>query len=162
MLEETAVVVDVEGDFAWVQTQRQSACGSCAANKGCGTAVVGKAIGNKLTRVRAINRANAKRGDQVIVGIQPQALVRGSLIVYLLPLLGLLVGALFGGVVFLLLEREYVEGWRVICSLAGLAAGFWGLARFSRRIAENSAYQMIVLRRSESPVHFVPSQKIEF
>jgi len=40
MIEETASVVALEDDFAWVETQRKSTCGACAVNKGCGAATL--------------------------------------------------------------------------------------------------------------------------
>jgi positive regulator of sigma E activity len=96
MIEERAEVVACEGRFAWVQTQRASTCGSCAANKGCGTATLAKVLGQRRTRVRVLNDARAVAGEQVVIGLSEQALVRGALAVYLVPLLGLLGGALFG------------------------------------------------------------------
>ena len=96
MIEETAKIVELEGEFAWVETQRKSACGACAVNKGCGTATIAKVLGKKRTRVRAINRLNAKLGDEVVIGIQEQALVRGSIAVYAVPLVFLLLGGMLG------------------------------------------------------------------
>jgi len=159
MLEENAVVVELDGEYAWIETQRKTACGSCSVNKGCGTSVISKVVGNRRTRVRALNQAHAVVGDHVVVGVQQNALVRGSLAVYLLPLLGMFLFALLGAVLSSLQGWEYTEGWRIIFSMIGLALGFIMLYRFSNRVAGNPAYQAVVLRRQESPVRFVPSIK---
>lgn len=159
MLEENAVVVELDGEHAWIETERQTACGSCSVNKGCGTSVISKVLGNKRTRVRALNRAGAIRGDHVVVGVEQQALVRGSLAVYMLPLLGMFLAALLGAALSSAMGWEYSEGWRVLFSIAGLTAGFAALYRFSAKAASNPTYQAVVLRRQESPVHFVPSLK---
>ena len=50
MIAENAQVVGFEGNDIWVETQRKTACGQCAANKGCGTAVLSKVLGNKRSR----------------------------------------------------------------------------------------------------------------
>ena len=156
MLEENAVIVEIEGDYAWVETQRKSACGTCSVNKGCGTSVIGKVVGNKRTRVRALNQALAAHGDQVVVGIEQQALVRGSLAIYMLPLFGLFLGALLGAALSAFFVWEYTEGWRVLFSLLGLTFGFFALFRFSQNVADKKAYQAIVLRRIQTPVRFMP------
>ena len=48
-------------------------------------------LGNKRSRVRVLNpkAASVVVGDEVIIGINEQALVRGSLVVYTLPLLAM-------------------------------------------------------------------------
>ena len=52
MIEESAQVVAVEGasgEYVWVETQRQSTCGGCAANQACGTATLAKVLGTRPT-----------------------------------------------------------------------------------------------------------------
>ena len=63
MIEETAIVVKCEGKFAWVEAQRQTTCGNCAASKGCGTSVLAKVVGKKAARMRALNPIEAQLGD---------------------------------------------------------------------------------------------------
>lgn len=146
MIEETAQVVATEGEFVWVETQRQSTCGGCAANQACGTATLAKVLGTRRTRVRAINSQGAQVGERVVVGIDEAALIRGSLAVYAVPLLGLLIGAVLGG---LLSERLLISGESLTLGLgiAGLLGGLVWLRGFTRRIRSDSRYQPVVLRR---------------
>jgi sigma-E factor negative regulatory protein RseC len=51
-------------------------------------------VGRKLTRFRIENTLDAKVGDEVVVGLSEQAMLRGSLLVYLFPLLSMLLAAL--------------------------------------------------------------------
>ncbi|UCE90683.1 MAG: SoxR reducing system RseC family protein, partial [Pseudomonadota bacterium] len=44
MIEELGVVGACEGEYAWVQMERRSTCGRCAARQGCGTAVLAKVL----------------------------------------------------------------------------------------------------------------------
>lgn len=96
MIEERAQVVAVEGDDVLLQTQRQSTCGSCAVKSGCGTSVLAGIVGQKVTQLKLPNTLGAKPGDEVLLGMAENALVAGSLLMYVLPLLLLLLGALAG------------------------------------------------------------------
>lgn len=87
MITEKATVVSVENNQTWIETQRKSVCGQCSANKGCGTSVLSKVVGNKLSKMKAINNINAQVGDEVIVGLHEASLLRGAFMTYLLPLL---------------------------------------------------------------------------
>ena len=99
MIEERAQVVAVEGDNAWLQTQRQSSCGSCEVKSGCGTSVLAGVVGQKISRLKVANTLHAKVGDEVMLGMTEHALVTGSLLIYGVPLLMLLLGALAGELV---------------------------------------------------------------
>ena len=93
MIEEQATVVAVEGDYALLQTERKSTCQSCSVQKGCGTSVLSKVVGQRSSQVRVDNTLNVSIGDLVLLGIKENALVQGSLLVYALPLVFMLVFA---------------------------------------------------------------------
>ena len=94
MIEEQAQVIEMSGDQLVLQAQTKSSCGSCAASKGCGTSVLAKVVGRKFTRFHADNSVDAEVGDTVIVGISEDALLRGSLVMYIIPIMGMLIFAL--------------------------------------------------------------------
>jgi sigma-E factor negative regulatory protein RseC len=147
MIEERAEVVACEVRFAWVQTQRASTCGACAANKGCGTAALAKVLGQRRTRVRVLNDAQAGVGEQVIIGLPEQALVRGALAVYLVPLLGLLGGALFGAHLAGQMLARQPDLFSIFFGALGLAAGILWLRHYTHRIREDARYQPVIVRR---------------
>ncbi len=151
MIEESARVVAVEDGFALLETERKSACQSCAARKGCGTGALAKVVGRRFNRVRALNPIGARVGDCVVVGIAEEALVRGSLVLYLVPLLGMLGGAMAAEA---LLDGE---GWTILGAIAGMAGAFLWARRHARRVAFDARYQPVILRpvgASESILHF--------
>lgn len=150
MIEEAGRVVAVEGAFAWVETRRRTACGSCSARAGCGTSVLDKVFGQRMNRIRALNQAEARVGDEVIIGLSESALVRGSFAVYAIPLVGLFVGA---GLATAMSGAEG-EGLAILGGVLGLAAGFLAVSRFSRRIQTDRNYQPVVLRSALQPVGF--------
>ncbi len=147
MLEETATIVQVEDDSVWVETRRRSTCSSCAAKQGCGTALLDKVFSTRNARIRVLAKPGYRAGEEVIIGIREQALVRGSLAVYLVPLLALLAGALLGT---LLSEHGFgsqPDLAAIFFGVAGFVAGLLWLRRFTRQISSDQRYQPVVLRR---------------
>lgn len=147
MIEETALVVAAEGEYAWVETQRRSSCGSCAANKGCGTGALSKILGGRSQRLKVLNPVHAKPGDQVVLGIREQDLLKGSLAVYMLPLLTMFGGALLGEV----LAPQWggdAETLGVLFGVLGLGAGFLWLRRYNRALASEGRLMAVILRNS--------------
>ena len=64
MIEENGRVVDVEDGYAWIETEPASACGSCAAGRGCGTSALAKLFGHRPAPLRVANSINAGIGDR--------------------------------------------------------------------------------------------------
>ena len=147
MIEETARVVAVEGDIAWVETHRQTACGSCAANKGCGTTTLAKVLGNRMVRLRALNTAQAKVGDEVVVGLEEGMLLRGSLAVYVAPLLLMLFLGALAESVARNLQLDGADGVALLAGALGFGLGMLWVRRYSRRISDDARYQPVILRR---------------
>ncbi len=147
MLEETARVVKVDEDAVWVETQRRSTCGSCSASKGCGTAAISRALGKRRSIVRVLSSMPLKTGDQVIIGIRERALVKGSLAVYAVPVLLLLLGALLGELGAQRFLWQSAEAGGLVLGISGFAAGLLWLRRFTRRIRSDADFQPVVLRK---------------
>jgi sigma-E factor negative regulatory protein RseC len=124
MLEERGIVIELDNQFAIVKTIRHSSCGNCAANKGCGTASLSSFFGQKANYVRVVNKLAAKVGDQVVIGLQEQALLKSSLMLYLLPLLCLFIAVL--GYEFLVTTFQW-PNYELLTVLVGLSGLFFGL-----------------------------------
>lgn len=146
MIEEPAVVVETGDGYAWVETRRRSACGACSASDGCGTAALAKVWGERRMRVQAISSLLLRPGDAVIVGLAEGVLVRGSLLVYLLPLALLLAGALLGQAAFAGAGEEPV----ILAGAVGLGLGFLAARVLSRRLRSDARFQPVVVRRVEA------------
>jgi len=162
MIEESAKIVGVIEDFAWVETQRKSTCGSCQVNKGCGTSLLSNVLGQKRTRLKVRNPEGYQAGDQVVLGLEEGALVKGSLLLYSLPLLFMFVSAILGYSLFFLYELTYSEGYKILFSFAGLIFGFWFVAKRSSKLSSDSRYQASILRKIEeaAPISFNPIKRI--
>lgn len=150
MIETSAVVVRLERDLAHVETLGATGCGSCNPGKSCATASLGKIFSAKPRLFRALNRIGAKTGDSVVVGIADGALLRGSLAVYLLPLVLLVAGALVAAAVAP--EATAREPWSIVGAAAGLVAGIIWLRLFTARIATDPRFQPVILRKAAGGV----------
>jgi sigma-E factor negative regulatory protein RseC len=154
MIEQVATVVAVEGDAAWVETYRRSACGACAMNKGCGAGLFAKAFGFDSPQLKVTRAEGVDIGDRVVVGIDERALVRGSFAAYMMPLLFMMGFAIAGQA---LLPPGPVLGSDLAAILTGgvgLAAGLLWLKRHNRRIRHDSRYQPLILHKvaDEAPL----------
>lgn len=148
MIEETAHVVETEGEFAWVETERRSSCGSCSV-KGCGTGALSKILGKRSQQLKVRNPIDAKPGDEVILGIREEDLLKGSLAVYIVPLLAMLAGALLGEG----LAPQWGSDNEVLSlffGLLGFAAGLLWLHYFNRRLSRNGSFMAVILRKNIS------------
>jgi sigma-E factor negative regulatory protein RseC len=148
MIETQATVVKVDGAIAYVQAYRQSACGSCSAGsngEGCGTSSLTKFFAKKTPLFRVRNTVDARVGDSVVVGVEDGALLKGSLAVYLSPLVFVVAGAIVGA----LLAPGPVshEAYSILGAAVGLAVGFVWLRLYSRVIAGNSELQPVIVRK---------------
>jgi sigma-E factor negative regulatory protein RseC len=93
-------VVAVEDDSVWVETISRSSCGSCAAQSGCGHSLLNRIAAGRRNYIRVFSGSLAaidcSVDDHVRISIPEQVIVRGSLLVYMVPLILMLVGASLG------------------------------------------------------------------
>ncbi len=142
MIEETGRVVAVEEGALWVETVRRSTCSSCSARHGCGHRMLNGESAGARARLRALcDDSTAQVGDRVVVGIPEGALVRGALMVYLLPLVLMFLGALAGALLF-----PGPGDLSAVLGVAGLVVGFLLNRWYSRNHASDAQVQPRVLR----------------
>jgi sigma-E factor negative regulatory protein RseC len=94
VIEERARVIAIKNDQLLLEAETRAACNACEARQGCGTSVLSKWVGRKFTRFQAPNTVNASVGDEVVVGLAEEAMLKGSVFVYLLPLVAMIIFAL--------------------------------------------------------------------
>ncbi len=140
MIEEQGRVVAREPDAVWVETVRSGSCAACNAGRGCGQRMLERLQSGGAARVRALADGAAEVGDRVAIGIPEQLLLRGTLRVYLLPLLLLFGGALAGQ------HLGSGDETALPFGLLGLAGGFVYNRWYSRRYHNDPSHQPRVLR----------------
>ncbi len=119
MSAERGIVEKVEPGWAWVKTKRSSACSSCGSRHHCLTQ------GSDQMVVKAQNTARAKKGDEVELYLSSKTKLKGTAIVYLIPVLGVFVGAFSADPLSEAFGMNSSLGM-VVFTLTGLvAAVFW-------------------------------------
>lgn len=144
MIEEQGRVVALTGDRAWVQTLSQSACQSCKVRAGCGQKLMADMTGAKVRQICIDNPVHARVGDEVRLGIEESALLRASVLVYLVPVLALLGGALVG-------DRLMALGdiGTAVVAVVAMAICF-GLSRMAQRSAFSGRFTPLLLGVQEA------------
>lgn len=145
MITETGRVLEVKGAWAWVACRRQVECQRCADGRGCGGGVLGRLLGDRLHRVRAATGSvEVAPGDQVLIGLEEDAVMRAAAVVYLVPLLA----ALAGGA----LAVSLAGGGDLVAiagAVAGLMLGVRWARVYSRRHEADALFQPVILKRTE-------------
>lgn len=94
MVEQIAILREnLDGGLAVVVTDRKGACSGCQSGGGCHSCLSAAA---KLES-RAANPINAQAGDVVKISLSVSDLIKGALILYLLPVACLIAAAVIGG-----------------------------------------------------------------
>jgi len=94
MIEEEAIVISKDGEFAEVDIIRTKPCGLCGKTQGCGNSIWGKVFSFQKRKIQIQNNINAKVGEKVKLLIEENYLLKTSLLLYGVPLF-----FLFGGMI---------------------------------------------------------------
>ncbi len=121
MIEQRGLVLRADGGRAQIAADHNPSCGSCAAHGGCSTKWLTALFPRREPTFFVDNRIGARPGDAVIVGVDEQQLQRNSLLLYALPLAGLLAGGVLGESAFSMLGAHPELGG-ILGGLTGLIA----------------------------------------
>ena len=117
MLKEAATVVSTSANKAKVAIVRSEACGNCPAKSMCSTA------SGDINVLEVRNPVDARPGQKVIIELQPEALIKATAMVYLVPATAMVTGATVGWL------QAGTDLGSMFGALAGLAAAscflFW-------------------------------------
>jgi sigma-E factor negative regulatory protein RseC len=141
MAEELGTVESITDDgWARVVTDRKDACAGCGASHCC------TSFGsNSEMVVKALNRAGARVGDLVSITLSSGMVVKGAAILYLIPVLGLVIGAL--------VAKQATDGLPfgetgnvIVFGLSGLVLGFILTTTISRWMAARNRFTPVIMR----------------
>lgn len=142
MIKESGRVVAVEQNHIWLETIQRSTCGSCAGESTCGQNVLQRWMSrSRLLKVGLENNESAhiKVNDVVTIGVPENLVVVNSLVLYCLPVIGLITGAgianaTIGG-----------DGASVVGAIVGLCAGGLLVRAFSWMRRNNPNNQPVLV-----------------
>jgi len=140
MATERGIVTRLDAQTAWVKTSRTSACKACTSRDSCQMAENGQEM-----EVEALNAANAKIGDHILLSVESSALLKVSFLLYIFPVLLMLLGAIAG--------EKLAALFAVDASLLSALLGFFSfgvafvLIRLThQRLARKECYQPRIVR----------------
>lgn len=147
MIEETGYVIAADREYVWVESASRDHCTHCSAKAGCGTASLQKWFKRKPNRLRLSKTQDLKPGDQVLIGIPEQALVKGSFLIYMLPLLALLAGAISGAMINDAMGWSMRDPLSLLLAFAALLLSLMRIKRYLHMEGQSSRYEAVILRR---------------
>ena len=144
MLRESGRVESVHDGFVWVVCAAQLDCKRCAEGRGCGGGLLGRLLGDRLHRVRALTRdQDLNAGDRVELSLSEAALLQGAFQVYGMPLMGFLGLPLVAFWLFGISDDFAL----LAAGIAGLVLGVVLARRFAAASASGRGFQPAITRR---------------
>jgi len=93
MIKETGIVVAIFDGVVEVEVVRTSSCSACQAKAGCGHHAIAQVSSTNRMKLLVTDTFVSQIGQEVTIGIPENTLLTASFLMYLVPLLGLILGA---------------------------------------------------------------------
>jgi sigma-E factor negative regulatory protein RseC len=143
MIETRAIVIRVEGKEALVESTQGGGCGHCDSENGCGSGKLSQLFCTEPRRFRVLNASNAQIGALVQVTLGEGVLLHSALLMYMLPLVFLLCGAVIGA--HWANGTASSEVFSAVGGFTGLALGFAMARLMSLRRSLSSVATPVIL-----------------
>ncbi|NVD07497.1 transcriptional regulator [Vibrio sp. JPW-9-11-11] len=131
--------------------EQQTSCSSCSSQKSCGTGIVTKAVGNKSLHWHLVTDKAVEPGQVVEIGLPEKSVLQSAALVYLVPLLAMIAGAL-AGQWWLAPMLSMGEGLVIAVSILATLGGIWLAKRLSYQLEQRSSQQVTLLRVLGEPI----------
>ncbi|MDR0805185.1 MAG: SoxR-reducing system protein RseC [Enterobacteriaceae bacterium] len=140
MLREWATVIEWQQGIATLRCEQRSGCSSCQSQASCGTRVLNKLGPQTIHDLKIPVAQPLSVGQRVELGIPESSLLLSALLVYIVPLLGIL---LCSSLCYFLIGSDIAA---VLGAIIGGVLGFI-VARFcAARLATNSSVYPVILQ----------------
>lgn len=140
MLSEWATVVDWQQGVATLRCEQRSGCSGCRSSASCGTRALSKLGPSGIHELKVDYAQPLLPGQRVELAIPESSLIASALLVYMVPLLGIL---LFSSLLYFWIGTDLAA---VFGAAFGAAAGF-GVARFyAVRLAKRPTMCLTIVR----------------
>jgi len=133
--EEGLVTASIKNNRVKVVVKRGEACGSCASKGACQT------LGGPTKDLILVldNSINAEPGDTVRLTMAESAVVKASAVLYLVPALFLIAGALLGFQVAKINDMQ-TDPLAIFGSIGGLALGMFTSWLLGKKLSKNRSF----------------------
>jgi sigma-E factor negative regulatory protein RseC len=127
---------------AWVKTTRSSACESCSSRDTCH----GESGGKEMEmEVEAINTADARVGDRVLLNIRTASLLKATFLLYVFPILAMIAGAVLGQAVAVMRDAD-PSGLSALFGFLFFGLAFIVIRITGRHLSKNTSYQPEIIK----------------
>ena len=134
---ETGEVVKVFNRTVEIRVNPTENCGACGVKDSCHTAP--RISTERL--VTALDPFGLKIGQRVKINLEPKKLVKASIIIFVLPLLGLLLGAVVGSFATRTAGYwDYLDLGAIIGGFAGIGISVLGLRSYNKKLEKANQY----------------------
>lgn len=140
-IEEQGVVVELKGHQAKVQMKENPACESCAGHGACHA--IGSIFGKRVMVMEALNPEGAQVGQQVIVSFKSEQLPKASFIIFIIPVAGLLAGAILGYCLNVGGNRDISS---LIFGILGVTLTFLAIKQYCTRYDRDTSYRPTIIK----------------
>jgi sigma-E factor negative regulatory protein RseC len=151
------VIKIIDDEMAQVATDRKNACSGCSSSNNCRSCLSNSKM---VMMSKALNSAGAKEGDLVDISLKSSMVFKGAMVMYLIPIAGLLTGAVTGASVRGILGIEETIS-SIIFGIGGLCLGFAIVAFISKWMSANNRLtptisRIIKPKKGASPSYLNP------
>ncbi len=137
-MEETGVVTKTEGNMAKVAVEKQGGCEGCAVKNACQGSGEGMEI-------EALNPLHAGEGQTVRVSMGTQTYLKGSMLVYGLPLAFLVAGAIIGkNIGEAYFSHMNSDTFAAIAGFTALILSMLGVRIWSKRVESGPGHKPVI------------------
>lgn len=126
---------------AWVKTSRTSACKSCSSRHACQSGSAGEDM-----EVEAINSADAKVGDRIVLNIKTTTLLKATFLLYIFPVLAMIAGAFIGQAVGIRRGGGDPSGMSALFAFLFFGLAFLVIRVTGRRMSNNTDYTPEIIK----------------
>jgi len=140
MSTEEGTITKVVEDKAWVKVRRSAMCDACNCQSACSTIGPGE-----IMEAEALNSANGKEGDRVLIKIPSKSIWKISFILYMIPVIFLISGTVIG----MKLAKNYSLKPELGALLLGVTAcifSYFLIKLFAKQVKKNKEYTPEVIK----------------
>ncbi|MCA1785703.1 MAG: SoxR reducing system RseC family protein [Desulfobacteraceae bacterium] len=143
MITEYGIVTRATPAMAWIKTNRTATCGGCTAKDSCGTMHRGQEM-----MVEVPNTIGVTPGDSVVIGIETKPVMLLTFLVYVVPIICLVIGALAGDAVSPLIGINPSFSAMVL-GFSAFGAAFFVLHKKSAALDQKKGYKPVLIRKTK-------------
>jgi sigma-E factor negative regulatory protein RseC len=138
MIEEEGIVAETVGDIAKVAILKKSACEQCAAAGVCHP--------GDQEYMEAANPLGAKTGQKVKVVVAPQVYLKASIILYGVPMVALVAGAIIAKNIASRFTGDSTSDlWAFIVGMICMVVSFFFIRVYNNKVEKTQVYKPVIV-----------------